>query len=109
MRCGESKGVMVMGEKTVHIELWDMDGKSQLVISEIDENGAGGGYRLMGPKFCACCPRTLVRKVTVDRTMAEQLRRYANKVLEESVPTTAAMPTDSLAAWAYCQGGEPQS
>ena len=51
-------------------------GKFQLSINQTDENGAGHGYRLAGPKFNGSGRVVLSREITEDD--AREIRQYLN-------------------------------
>ena len=54
----------------------EADSQGRLSITAEDESGNGRGYRLAGPKFCACHPgRTIARAVLTERDKME-IRRY---------------------------------
>lgn len=64
-----------MSERTtleVHRDGWT--GQVQLSVNIVDENGAGHGYRIAGPKFNGSGDSLLVHTLT-DEDKA-QLRRY---------------------------------
>lgn len=67
-----------MSGPIVALEVWEVDGVIQISISEEDEKGNGGGYRIYGPSF-AGNSNLLSRKVLDGRDAAE-IRAYIDKV-----------------------------
>lgn len=59
-------------------------GGIQVSISELDEKGAGGGYRILGPKFCACHQSELLAKHTLDARDANAISQYLSRVEDRS-------------------------
>jgi hypothetical protein len=55
----------------------NVTGGLQLAIEDIDDNGAGGGYRIYGPKFMA--DSTLLRRHVIDDRDAVEIRRYLDR------------------------------
>lgn len=62
----------------VVLEVWEVGGCVQISISEVDENGNGGGYRIAGPSF-AGNSRLLTSK-TLNERDAKEIRSYIDKV-----------------------------
>jgi hypothetical protein len=56
----------------------------QLSISKLDENDAGNGYRLAGPKFTGSGEVLLSR--TLDERDAAEIRRYLDAVFPAEPP-----------------------
>lgn len=66
----------------VHLEVWQAGtGGIQVSISDLDETGAGGGYRIAGPKFCACHGSVKMLDVVLTKRDADEIRRYIDKVV----------------------------
>jgi hypothetical protein len=62
----------------------ETDSKGRMSIGVENENGAGHGYRLAGPKYCACHPgQVVVRAVLNERDVAE-IRSYLAMHAEEA-------------------------
>jgi hypothetical protein len=58
-------------------------GKLQMSISLLDEDGAGNGYRLAGPKFNGSGQPLLIAKI--DERAAQEIRRQ----IDEAFPVVA--------------------
>ena len=65
---------------TVYVEVWENHAGVQVSISDLDDNGAGDGYRLLGPKFDGTS--RLLAKHELDERDAAELERFAKKVRE---------------------------
>lgn len=52
----------------------------QLSVSTLDGKGTGTGYRLHGPKFCACHGSELVVRHDVTERDVAELRRFLDGV-----------------------------
>ena len=59
---------------TIEVHRDGLTGKLQLAIHQTDENGAGNGYRLAGPKFNGTGETVLT--ATLDADDAAEIRRY---------------------------------
>jgi len=77
-------------------------GKLQLSISQLDEDGAGHGFRLAGPKFNGSSEPVLSR--ILDRDDAEEIRRYLDAVFPARTPE----PTCDPANWTTAGDSTPQ-
>ena len=69
----------------IYLEVWQATrfypGAIQLSISELDEEGTGGGYRIAGPKFGAVESK-LLKRTRLAPHVAAEIRRYLDKVQE---------------------------
>lgn len=63
-----------MDRLTIEVHRDGVSGKLQVGIHRTDENGAGHGYRLAGPKFSGTGETLL--SATLDERDAEEIRRY---------------------------------
>lgn len=72
------------GKITLDVTRDGWTGRLQLSISLTDENGAGHGYRLAGPKFNGSGRVALSR--TLDERDAAEIRRYLDAVFPSSLP-----------------------
>jgi hypothetical protein len=80
----------------------------QLAISKLDENGAGNGYRLAGPKFNGSGKTLLSR--TLDEDDAAEIRRYLDAVFplpvctrcERTITGVPVVDPDDRSGRKYC-------
>lgn len=90
-----------MSDKRVTIELGRAGGLSgqgyQLSINRIDEDGAGDGYRLFGPKYIG--DTVLLRSTTLNERDAREMFAYLRPLLGEDwlAEQVAPKPTTSAA------------
>jgi hypothetical protein len=62
----------------VYLEVWQSPwGAYQIIINELDAEGAGHGYRIAGPKLAG--EATLLKRHMLDDRDADHIRSYLNR------------------------------
>ncbi|MCA1569331.1 MAG: hypothetical protein LC798_03205 [Chloroflexi bacterium] len=76
----------VTGEERagVYIEVWTGEHGRNISIGLEDEKGSGHGYRIAGPKMCACCHRTPLVRHKLDAHDVAEIRHYLDKVQDDT-------------------------
>lgn len=70
---------------TLHIDRNGESGALNVSLMDLNENGAGTGDRLFGPKMCACHRHESLAVFEVTPGVARTLIEYANQVLDTDV------------------------
>lgn len=55
-------------------------GAIQVSINEVDEDGNGHGYRILGPKFCACHQHPTLAQCELTERDAAEISSYLARV-----------------------------
>ena len=78
----------------------------QLNIAQLDENDAGHGYRLAGPKYNGSSKNLLRREL--DKRDAREIRQYLDAVFPTAPAPTITRETAAHVLWMFGQpGGYP--
>lgn len=78
----------------IHVDRDGLTGRLQIGISRVDDAGAGGGYRLAGPKYSGTGANLL--KHRLDERDAREILRYITPLLGSDQPADEA--ADVIAA-----------
>ena len=62
----------------LHVDRDGLTGSLQLGISIVDEEGAGGGYRIAGPKYSGSGSNVL--RHVLDQRDADEIRRHLDRI-----------------------------